>query len=105
MGLTVDVAARTEGDVHVSSVVKMTGSLEPTTIAIADKAVRPLLESGPKVLIFDLSGVDFVTSAGIGLLLSSKAAIEKRGGACYLSSPKPQVRRVLEIMKALPSNA
>jgi anti-anti-sigma factor len=101
----VDVAARTLGDVHVSSVVKLIGSLEPSTLPIAEKAVKPLLAAGPKVLVFDLSAVDFVTSTGVGFLLSSKAAVERRGGACFLSSPKPQIRKVLEIMKAMPTAA
>lgn len=46
-----------------------------------------------------------MTSTGVGFLLASKAAIEKRGGACYLSGPTPKVRKVLEIMKALPTTA
>jgi anti-sigma B factor antagonist len=103
MPLTVDVAARTQGAVHVSSVVKLSGSLEPATVPQAERAIRPLVAAGPKVLVFDLSELEFITSTGIGLLLGSKAAMEKRGGACFLSSPRPQVRRVLEIMKALPS--
>src|SRR5436190_22441158 len=105
MSLTVDVAALSQGKVHVSSVVRFVGSLEPATLPIAEKVVKPLLANGPNVLVFDLSGVDFVSSTGIGLLLASKSAMEKRGGACYFSSPTPQVRKVLEIMRALPEKS
>ncbi|MCC7137519.1 MAG: STAS domain-containing protein [Planctomycetes bacterium] len=105
MGLTVEVAARTQGDVHVSTVVKLTGPLEPATLPVAEKAVRPLVAAGPKVLVFDLSGVDFVSSTGVGFLISMKAAMEKRGGACFISSPRPPVRRAIEIMRALPDAA
>src|SRR5262245_3877789 len=98
MGLMVDVAARTQGGVHVSSVVKLIGSLEPNTIPAAQKVVDPIVASGPKVLIFDLSAVDFVTSTGVGFLLLAKATMEKRGGTCYFSGPSPKVRKVLDIM-------
>lgn len=105
MGLTVEIAARTQGDVHVSTVVKLVGPLEPATLPTAEKAVAPLVAAGPKVLVFDLSGVDFVSSTGVGFLIATKAAMEKRGGACYFSSPRPSVRRAIDIMKALPEKA
>ena len=105
MGLMIDVAARTQGDVHVSSVLKLIGTLDSETVPAAEKVAKPLVAAGPKVLVFDLSGVDFVNSTGIGFLLASKFAMEKRGGACFLSSPRPQVRKVLDIMKALPADS
>lgn len=104
-GLMIDVAARTQGKVHVSSVVRLIGSLEPATLPVAEKAVKPLLAAGPKVLVFDLTDLEFVTSTGVGFLLASKAAMEQRKGACYLTNMPPKIRKAFDVMKALPASS
>jgi anti-sigma B factor antagonist len=103
MALSIDVGGKTQDGAQVSTVVKLVGSLDADTVTQAEKAVKPLLVAPPKVLVFDLAGLSFVSSAGIGLMISARKSVEAKGGACYFSGPQPQIRKVFEIMKALPT--
>ena len=47
-------------------------------------------------IIVDLSGVTFLASVGIRLLLTSARAQANRGGKLVLAAPQPLVRKVLE---------
>lgn len=54
--------------------------------------------SGEKVrVIVDLSGVDFMASIGIRLLLLTAKSVSSRGGKLVLLNPTPDVHNVLEI--------
>ena len=54
--------------------------------------------SGDKVrMIVDLSGVDFLASIGIRLLVLTAKSIATRGGKMVLLNPIPDVHNVLEI--------
>ena len=101
--LMIDVAARTQGKAVVANVVRLIGALEPATLPIAEKSVRPIVKAGPKVLVFDLTDLDFISSTGVGFVLGAKAEMEKRGGACYLTNLPPKIQKAFDVMKALPS--
>lgn len=103
MALQVDVVGRTTSDGDASTSVKLVGSLEADTVPIAEKATKGLLAAPTKVVVFDLAGVNFVSSVGISYLLAARKAIEAKGSGCFFSSLQPQVRKAFDIMKALPS--
>ena len=47
-------------------------------------------------IVVDLSGVDFMSSIGIGVLVRAANALKQRRGKIVLLSPQPGVFRVLE---------
>ena len=54
--------------------------------------------SGEKArVVVDLSGVDFLASIGIRLLVLTAKSIASRGGKMALLNPTPEVQSVLEI--------
>ncbi len=58
----------------------------------------PAMAASPKkYIVVDLSGVTFLTSIGIRLLLTTARSVKGRGGKLVLFSPDPNVLRVLEI--------
>ena len=103
--LMIDVATRMQGDVHVASVVRLIGALEPATIPVVEKSVRPILKAGPKVIVFDLTDLEFISSTGVGFILGAKAEIERRKGACYLTNLPPKIQKAFDVMKALPATS
>ena len=52
---------------------------------------------GIKRVIFDLSGLDFMDSTGVGMLLGRYKRLKKLGADCFIGSPKPSVEKVIEV--------
>jgi anti-sigma B factor antagonist len=53
--------------------------------------------------VFDLNAVTFISSAGIRVILKTQKALKQRNGKVVLISLQPQVKKVFEIIDALPS--
>lgn len=48
-------------------------------------------------VVVDLSGVEFIASIGIRMLLANARALEKRGGRLVVCCPRPFVLEIFEI--------
>ena len=48
-------------------------------------------------LVIDLSGVEFVDSSGLRVLIDAHQRLQEAGGSLTIDSPSPAVRRLLEI--------
>lgn len=56
-----------------------------------------LAQKGPSLLV-DLSGVDLITSAGIGTLVRLLHRVQSLGGTLVVFGPNARVRAVIEIV-------
>lgn len=56
----------------------LTGRLETTTAPALDKAIKEELE-GVTDLIFDFAGLEYISSAGLRVLLTAQKAMNKQG--------------------------
>jgi anti-anti-sigma factor len=52
--------------------------------------------------VFDLAGLDFISSAGLRVLLLARKTLSDSGSECVLVNMKPQIERVLEVIRSLP---
>ncbi len=68
-----------------------------------DKVDLPFsaIAGSSKGLIADMTGVTFLSSIGIRMLISSAMVMQRRGGALVLLAPQPQVYQVLEVTGVL----
>lgn len=82
--------------------VSVEGSIDGTTYRLLDEEVGRLLAGPYKTLVFDMKGVDQVTSAGIGVIMKAKASAKHKGGDLAMKNVQPQVKRALEIMSLVP---
>jgi anti-sigma B factor antagonist len=60
-------------------------------------ALTPLVEGEPPALIVDLSGVGFIDSTALGVLVGAAKLLRSGGGAFVVVSSDPRIVRVLEI--------
>jgi anti-anti-sigma factor len=74
-------------------VVSVSGELDISNAARLEAAVESLTATRPERLIFDLSGLRFMDSAGIAVLVAATGKV----GAVQLRDPSPIVRRVIEL--------
>lgn len=87
------------------SVVRLSGVLDLTSAPAADKVLTPLVATSPKVVVFDLAELRFLDSTGISLLLKARRNVEGKGGSVFITNMQPQIRKVFDIVKALPGTA
>ena len=86
-----------------SFIVSPEGSLDTDTYLILEEKVDLLLETTPGMIIFDLEKLDYISSMGVRVIAKAKKSLKKSGGKVLLLNLQPQIRKVFEIIKALPS--
>ena len=84
-------------------VVSSEGSLDTNTYSVLEKQVDSILEGSPKVIIFDMEYLNYISSMGVRVILKARKVLEKRAGNIVLLNLKPHIRKVFDIINALPS--
>jgi anti-anti-sigma factor len=82
----------------------LAGRLDTHTAPELDQELDRVLHAGDiQQLIFDLTELEYLSSAGIRCFVRARKFIEPRGGKVAIVNPQPGVRKVLDIVKAMPS--
>lgn len=79
------------------------GPLDEQTHFLLDSEISKTLEEPIRVLVLDMQGVDFITSAGIGTIMKAKTSLVKKGADLALMNLQPQVQKIFEIIRVLPA--
>ena len=85
-----------------ATVVRIGGALDLATVDAARAQVEPVIAAAPKVVVFDLGELTFLSSTGIGLLLDSRKRLSDRGSTVFLTNLQPQIAKVIDIVNSLP---
>ena len=82
----------------------LSGRLDSATAPKLEQALDGVLARGPIArLVFDLGALDYLSSAGIRCFIRARKAIEPQGGSVAVVNPQPAVRKVLDIVQAIPA--
>lgn len=85
-------------------VVSVFGSLDTTSHQTLEKKLDYLIANGAaKVITLDMKEVEYISSMGVRVILKTKKELTRRGGSLLIAHMQPQIRRVFEIINALPS--
>jgi len=82
--------------------VELTGSLDTATAPELERQLAPVLDTPVTDLIFDLAGLEFISSAGLRVFANSRKRLKERGGQAAFVNMRPQIQEVFEIIKSLP---
>ncbi|PPV05494.1 anti-sigma F factor antagonist [Xanthomonas bromi] len=82
--------------------VILTGRLDTHTYQDLDTALSPLLGTRITTLVLDLSALEYISSAGIRCIFKARKALATRHGKVLVSNPQPQIRKVFDMVKAVP---
>ena len=78
--------------------VRFVGELDHAAAAGAMRAVTAAVEEFlPRRCVLDLSGLTFMDSSGVAVILRVKRMLSATGTELLVSSPPEQARRVLEL--------
>jgi anti-anti-sigma factor len=89
----VELQIDTEAAPGQAPVVRLAGELDSSNADRVAAAMVQVLAERPGRVVFDLSGLQFMDSAGISVLVRTAAEVE----TVEIRDPSPIVRRVLEV--------
>lgn len=93
-GRRMDCTTRTRGDV---TIVAFAGNLDSNTSPQAQQALDGVLAGGGKKVVVDFSALDYISSAGLRVLLGAAKQLRGAGGALRLFGLNETVREVFDI--------
>lgn len=80
-----------------SGVIAPAGSLDGLSSPELERQVGALIRSGLRTLVFDLSGLDYVSSAGLRVFIVAAKQLKATGGGAQFTALTPEVRNVFHI--------
>lgn len=81
-----------------NAVLRLVGVLDAHTAPELEKALSDLLESGKLRVVLDFKGVDYVSSAGFGVLLGAIHGFRLEGGDIKVASLSEPIRRIFNML-------
>jgi anti-anti-sigma factor len=88
-----EIVIDTRIDATGEPLITVSGELDSSNAASLEAAIASITANRPERLIFDLSGLRFMDSAGISALIGAAAKVE----TVRLRAPSQPVRRVIEL--------
>jgi anti-anti-sigma factor len=89
-----EIATRTQRDV---TIVAFVGSLDSKTSPEAQQALDGILAGGGRKLLIDFTALDYISSAGLRVLLGAAKRLSGAGSALRLFGLNESVREVFQI--------
>ena len=77
-------------------VVALSGRLDASSQAAAERFLEELVASGARRVVLDCSDLEFLSSAGVRAILILVKRLKPLNGAVSMSATRPHVRQLLE---------
>src|SRR5262245_47707316 len=102
MPLNVTVEPRVTPTGATVTVLRLAGSLDTHTVPEARRVTAPVLAGGTQTVVLNMSDLEFIDSSGVSFILSTRADLTKAKRVVLMTNLQKQIRRVFEIVKAIP---
>lgn len=79
------------------TILKLSGRLDGVAAPELEKKLNEALVGGSERLVFDCSGVEYASSAGLRVFLLAAKQLRTRGGRCGFAALTPPLREVFSI--------
>ena len=79
------------------SILRLLGRLDSNTSPDFEKKVFEVIEDGTTRLIVDFEDLDYISSAGLRVLLKAAKSVKRSDGKIILCSMKDYIKEVFEI--------
>ncbi len=89
-----DISTRTQEDV---TLIAFAGSLDTNTSLEAQQALDGIVEGGGQKIVVDFTTLDYISSAGLRVLLATAKRLNGVGGALHMFGLNETVEEVFEI--------
>jgi anti-anti-sigma factor len=83
--------------INEATIVVITGRIDSATSKELETKLIPMINSGIRKMIVDFARVDFISSAGLRIMLLSAKKLKQAGGKMALCCLKDTIREVFDI--------
>lgn len=80
-------------------VLTVAGKIDARTMGDFENGIRALIDAGHFNIVIDFSEVPFISSAGLGILMSVIDEVRDGGGDLVLASVVPEVYRIFDLLE------
>ena len=87
----------TSSEHNGATVLKLSGRLDGVAAPELEKKLAEAVAAGMERLIFDCSGVEYASSAGLRVFLLAAKQMKMRGGRCVFAALTPPLREVFSV--------
>jgi anti-anti-sigma factor len=95
------LSVRVEDRQSFTKTIFLEGRLDSTTAPQLDAQLDEVLALPMRVLVLDLSKLDYISSAGIRSMFRAQKSMKARSGKTLIVNPQPAVQKVFDIVKAV----
>ncbi len=87
-------------EIYNNSVVclRLIGTVDAHTTKRLDRAVEELTKGKMWNIIFDLTALNFISSSGLGVIVSLVPHVESRKGKLILAGTQPKIKEVFDAL-------
>jgi len=82
--------------------VEIGGRLDTHTYSELDDRLTLVLAAKVQSLVLDLAQLDYISSAGVRSIFRARKLLAARSGTLLIANAQPQVKKVFDIVKAVP---
>ena len=93
-----DLEIKTQADKNGVVTVILDGSIDAYSYSKLEEVFNKLLNQRQYKLVVDLTGVDYLNSAGAGVFIGTLGVTEENNGKIVLVNPQSAVRDVFDLL-------
>ena len=87
----------TTRDYHRVNVIRVVGRVDASTAPQFEQKLNEYIETGRRLLVLEMDGTDFLSSAGVRTLISAQKSLKPKGGKVAIAQPSQRVTEVLDL--------
>ncbi|MDD5049509.1 MAG: STAS domain-containing protein [Methanoregulaceae archaeon] len=80
-----------------ATIVSLSGRMDASSSPAAEAVLSRLIGAGERRIVVDMSDLDYISSAGLRVMLASLKRLREDGGQLLLAGLKPEIKNIFEI--------
>ncbi len=82
--------------------IELKGSLDSETYQELQAQLGEIIDEKTRAVILDMSKVNYISSAGIRVIIETKKTLERKNATFAMINLQPQIKKIFDVMKILP---
>lgn len=95
----INISLSESGQDRSISEIRVDGVIDTLTAGELEEVIESLIKRGRFRIVFDLAGVDYISSAGWGIFISHIKDVRANGGDIKLANMVPNVYEIYQLLE------